>query len=475
MPNSADQRILIRAAALRGMSIASWLMLSVATADAVAKSASASSVGLSPAIESVPDTLIVRFRARSTVAQRAATHAAMGSTRVRTFDVIPADVVRVAPGTDRDAVAARYAARADVAYVQPDFVYTVDAAPNDARFNRQWSLENRGAAGWVADADIDAPDAWDRETGDRSVIVAVIDTGIDYTHADLRDNMWTNEIERTGVANVDDDSNGIVDDIYGARFTDRTGMPTNGDPFDGLFHGTHVAGIIGATGNNDVGIAGVAHAVRLMAVKVFDNYGRGVTSDAIAGIEYALAHGAHIINNSWGGGGYDQALRDAIETAGEAGQLCVASAGNGGSSAVPDNDSYPRYPASFTSPTIIAVASTTQTDELSFFSSFGAVSVDLAAPGSEIYSTEPGSSYGLKNGTSMAAPHVSGVAALLMARVPGARPLEVKQWILDGTDPIPALAGLVATGGRLNANNALALANPSAGRVLFGREQYSWR
>lgn len=284
--------------------------------------------------------------------------------------------------------------------------------------------------------------------------VAVIDTGVDYKHPDLAANMWTNPGEIPGNG-VDDDGNGFIDDVHGYDFCNF-----DGDPADDHGHGTHVAGTIAAVGNNDVGVVGVNWNARVMAVKFLCGSGSGTTSGAISAVLYAADMGARVMNNSWGGGGFSQALKDAITTADQAGALFVAAAGN---SSV-DNDATPHYPSSYDVPNVMAVAATDHNDARAGFSNYGAVSVDLGAPGVSILSTVPTSGdpccsdpsgYKFLSGTSMATPHVAGAAALALAQFPGSSNLQIKQRLLGTTVPIPALADRTVTGGRLNAHNAL--------------------
>ncbi len=434
-----------------------------------------------------PDILLIRFTEGTTPAQCGAIHDELGVDPLCSYRHAPIDVVRCSGAADIKAVAAAYEALSDVVYVEPNYILRMNAVPDDARFDELWGLNNTGQDGGVVDADIDAVEAWDATTGDRNIVVGVIDTGIDYHHPDLVANMWTNNAELHGQPGVDDDGNGIVDDIHGARWTDGDGSPTGGDPMDDKNHGTHVAGTIGAVGNNGAGVAGINHSVSLMALKFLDSTGTGFIVDAIAAVEYAIDHGAHLTSNSWGGGGFSQALKDVIEAAGNTGILFVASAGNDSR----DTDEEPHYPSSFDSPTIISVASSTRSDGRSGFSNWGRVSVDIAAPGSGILSTVRNGGYSSLSGTSMATPHVAGVAALLIAYMYGPiphsdhldpvliEPLEIKQWILDGIDPIDAFrvdgSRPVASGGRLNAAQALAAAEipwisslPSSGSLAAG-------
>jgi subtilisin family serine protease len=416
-----------------------------------------------------PDTLIVGFSKGVKRSSRAKVHAALGVERLHGYRRIAADVVRIPDGMSQKALMEAYRQHPDVAYVEPNYAITADALPNDPRFGELWGLKNTGQTGGTADKDIFAEAAWNVTTGSSDVIVAVIDTGIDYTHPDLADNMWTNPDE---VADgIDNDGNGIVDDIYGARWVSGDGIPTNGDPMDGKGHGTHCAGTIGAVGNNGIGVVGVNWQVRLMALKFLPDSGSGTTADAISAIEYAIDKGAHLSSNSWGGGGFSIAMKEMIEAAGAANQLFVAAAGN----ATLDNDATPHYPCSYTCDNIIAVASSDHNDARSWFSNWGETSVDLAAPGSDILSTLPSASYGVYNGTSMATPHVSGVAALLLAHHGlGTDHATLKALILDNVDPVVAFDGLVVTNGRLNAAAALApefpfVVTPYADFIAAGR------
>lgn len=341
---------------------------------------------------------------------------------------------------------AQYSQNAAVAYLQPNYILSKsDIFPNDPSYDDLWGLNNTGQTGGTSDADIDAPEAGDIRTSSSNVVIGVIDTGVDYTHPDLNDNMWINPGEIPGNG-LDDDNNGFVDDYHGYDFVNN-----DGDPFDDEGHGTHVAGTIAAEGNNGIGVTGVTWSAQIMALKFLDEFGFGSTFDAIQAIDYAVLMGADLTNNSWGGGGFSQALADAIAAAGEVGQVFVAAAGNFGL----NTDIAPEYPAAYGLDNIISVAATDDDDQLAGFSNFGATSVDLGAPGVSILSTQPGNNYGFLDGTSMAAPHVTGVAALLLAENPDLTPTELKARLLETADPIPALDGVTVSGGRLNAFNAL--------------------
>lgn len=321
---------------------------------------------------------------------------------------------------------------------EPDWLVFTTETPNDPQFSQLWGLHNRGQTGGVVDADIDAPEAWSRTTGSReSVVVGVIDSGVDYLHEDLAANMWRNPGEILN--GKDDDGNGFVDDIHGYDFYQDDALPS-----DGQSHGTHCAGTIGATGDNQIGVAGVCWKVRLMALR-FIGTSTGTTSDAIQCQEYATLMGASLTSNSWGGGGSSVLLQDAIRDAGNANMLFVAAAGNN----TRNLDELPHYPAAYSLENIISVAASTDLDELSDFSNYSETQVDLAAPGSSIYSTIPGG-YGFKSGTSMAAPHVAGALALALSIRPDEDAQALKTRLLGSVDLLPAFAGRTVTGGRLN-------------------------
>lgn len=327
---------------------------------------------------------------------------------------------------------------------QPNFYYHLLATPNDPDFTH---------AGMYGLTKINAPAAWDLNTGSPNVVVANIDTGANYNHPDLAANMWTNPGEINNNM-IDDDNNGFVDDYYGwdFRFNDS-------DPIDQHGHGTHTSGTIGAVGNNGVGVVGVNWTVRLMTIKIYSLAATDTTSAMlIAAYQYVLMmknRGVNIraTNNSYGGCpetcGYDQATKDAIDALGNANILNVFAAGNSST----NNDVTPFYPASYTSPSILAVGGSNSTDLRAF--NYGLVSVDLAAPAIAIRSTLINGSYGGMNGTSMATPHVSGAAALLSAHNPSLSAQSLKATLMNTVDVLPAFVGFNRTGGRLNVGNAL--------------------
>ena len=340
--------------------------------------------------------------------------------------------------------------------IEPNFVMTVQLVPNDANYSELWGLDNTGQTGGTADADIDAPEAWDTTTGSNNVVVAVMDTGVDYTHEDLAANMWVNpgEIASDG---IDNDGNGYIDDVYGIDAYNH-----DSDPMDDHGHGTHVSGTIAAVGDNSIGVVGVNWAAQLMAIKIGSAAGYVSTSAAIEGINYMTMmktqFGVNVVvdNHSWGGYGYSSALLTAIEESVDAGILFVAAAGN---DAI-NNDSIPAYPASYPSDGIISVAATDHDDALAWFSNYGHSSVDIGAPGVNIYSTLPGNSYGYRDGTSMAAPHITGAAALAFARNPQASLADIRAAILNTGDSVSALTTTTATGGRLNLNSLVDAMEP---------------
>jgi len=401
--------------------------------------------------------LIVRFRPRTSAQAAAAVNAAYGAV-VRSVNSRGGFTVLTLPPGARspEALAALYRRRPEVEYAEPNYIQFAQLVPNDPGFPSQWALHNTGQSGGTTDADIDAPEAWDEQTGRSGVVIAVVDTGVDGAHADLAGNLWTNpgEVAANG---LDDDGNGYVDDVWGWDFAND-----DNDPSDDHSHGTHVAGTMAARGNNGLGVVGVNWQAQIMPLKFLNASGSGLTTDAVEAIQYATANGARVINASWGGGGYSQALKDAIAAADAAGVLVVAAAGNNHT----NNDIVPFYPASYDNGNIIAVSATDASDHLASFSNYGATSVDLGAPGVSILSTIMGNAYATMSGTSMAAPHVTGVAGLLMAEFPGLSHREVRQYVLASADPVAALAGLVATSGRLNAQAAIA-AVPPALTVIF--------
>jgi len=392
-------------------------------------------------------------------------------------------LVRIPAGVDVGEAIMTYGARKLIEYAEPNYLWYPEAPviPNDPHFWRLWGMRNYGqdfypGVFWekgIPGCDIGATEAWDVRTDASSVLVAVIDTGIDVDHLDLTNNIWRNPGEIPGNG-IDDDGNGFIDDVYGWDFANDDNTVFDSQSADR--HGTHVAGTIGAEGNNGRGVAGVAWKAQIMSCK-FIHGQSGSTWDAIDAINYASMMGAKIASNSWGGGGESQALREAIANSG---MLFIASAGN----SAENTDIYPHYPSSYDCPNLISVAASDWNDNLVNFSCYGLESVDLAAPGHWIISAYAAAGYIWMGGTSMATPHVSGAAALVAAEYPdmplypGAEgwsegDITVKDALLASVDVNPAFVGKMTTGGRLNVANAVKLEFPvritsASADVTFG-------
>lgn len=335
--------------------------------------------------------------------------------------------------------------RSDIEYAEPNYIVKIDSIPNDAEFAYQWGLHNTGNLGGSADADIDAPEAWDKTVGDtETIIVAVLDTGVDTGHEDLTNRIWRNTDEPV-FDGRDDDNNGFVDDVHGWNFLDN-----NYNISDSQGHGTHVSGIVGAERGNAKGVSGVADKVKIMPVKFLNSNGEGTLQDAAEGIIYAVDNGAKVVNCSFGvvAATPPQTLYNAINYAKSKDVTIVAAAGNE-SMDIGVLGNY-TYPAAYDLDNIITVASTTIQDKFSSFSNYNAQYVDLAAPGSSIVSTLPNNRYDLKSGTSMATPFVTGAVAVALTHFPGSSYLQIRQYILSSIDTLSVLSGKVATGGRLN-------------------------
>lgn len=378
------------------------------------------------------------------------------------------DLVRLKlpAGIDYSEAVAAMKDDARVKFAEPNLVFTLDdfekgeavseqnqgqqppaadpSEPNDLH-PQLWGLHNTGQTGGTAGAHVSAKDAWKIQTGDGSAngpLIAVIDTGIDYNHPDLKANMWANPGEIPGDG-IDNDGNGVIDDVYGYYPAQNSG-----NPMDGHSHGTHCAGTIAGVGNNGIGVTGVMQNARLMAVKIFSDDGRTTAADIVKGINYATQMGADITSNSWGGGGYSDAIKGAFE-ANPA--LHVIAAGNSNY----DNDKRDNFPSNYDLDSIVAVAASDHNDTKASFSQWGATKVDVSAPGKDIYSTVPGEKYASYSGTSMATPHVSGGAGLIMSQFPGISNEEVKERLIFGSDRKDALTDISVSDGRVNFASSL--------------------
>jgi subtilisin family serine protease len=458
---------------------------------------------------SAPSAILVRFRDEAAGLRVAGAGALQGTEVGPALPLVPGlREVHLDAGLGVDAALAAYRADPDVLYAEPDYRIQLQRTPNDPQYPTEWDLNNTGQTGGTPDADIDAPEAWDTTTGSGRTTVAVIDTGIDYNHPDLYANVWINQAEipparRANLIDVDGDglitfadlndprdqgpgkitdqngdgritaadilarmqgnsggwADGVsedgdtahVDDLVGWNFVNNTN-----NPMDDNDHGTHVSGTIGAVGDNGVGVTGINWHVRLMGLKFLDANGSGTTSGAIAALNYAVAHGAAVSNNSYGGDPFSQAFFDAIRNARDAGHIFVAAAGNGNFLGIgQNNDTTPFYPANYALANVVSVAATDATDTLAGFSNYGATTVDLAAPGVNILSTTRNNTYSRFDGTSMATPHVTGVLALVRDLNPTWTYSQVINKVLGSVDPVPGLQGKTVTGGRLNAARAV--------------------
>ncbi len=427
-------------------------VLAVLMIMAVSGAAIAAQPGSRPAF--VPGELLVKFKDGINKAARDRALSQVRGKILKRFGRINVLHVKVPEGTAKRAVRILKGLDA-VKYAELNALRYIDAAvntPNDPSFANLWGLDNSGQTGGTFDADIDAVEAWTISTGDPNMVVADIDSGLDMNHPDIAANVYTNPGEIPGNG-IDDDGNGYIDDVHGWDFAHNDNDPSDTDGACGG-HGTHTAGTIGAVGNNGIGVAGVNWNVKIMPLKVFKTYFfvlcSASTSDIISAVNYAASMGVRVSNNSYGSTTPTQSEYDAIQASKS---VFVAAAGNDGV----NTDTFPQYPSAYDLPNIISVAATDHNDAIAPFSNFAILSVDLGAPGVGILSTTPNNTYSVFDGTSMATPHVTGAATLLMASDPTLTVNEVKWRILAGVDP----AGLpVRTGGRLNINNTMLLPPP---------------
>ena len=407
-----------------------------------------------PVPEHVSDEVIVRFREGVDESRKDLARFRVSGNRKKIFKTVRGlEVIKLPRNISVQEAIAIYEQDPDVLYAEPNYKLRLTAkpeltaTPNDPSFGSLYGLTK-----------INAPAAWNITTGSSNAVVAVIDTGIDYTHPDLAANMFHNTADCNSDG-IDNDGNGYIDDCFGIDVANG-----DSDPMDDHYHGTHVAGTIGAVGNNAIGIVGVNWNVQLLACKFFDASGSATTEGAIECLEYVKEmkdRGVNIVatNNSWGGGENSQALYDAIDVQRQHGILLIAGAGNGNAFGIgQNNDSVPFYPCNYFLANIICVAATTSTDAKASFSNFGKHTVHVGAPGNNILSTLPGNSYGSLSGTSMATPHVSGVAALLKAQDSNRDWRTIKNLILAGGDTVSSMANTI-TGKRINANGAMTCSN----------------
>ncbi|SMQ86872.1 pre-peptidase C-terminal domain-containing protein [Bacillus sp. OV166] len=396
--------------------------------------------------------VIVKFKNNYSKNNLGALSTTLGLTNAKVLNKEGTHVIKFSKNKKMAEVLQQLNASPNVEYAEPNYVYKPTAV-TDPLYSELWGLKNTGQEilGQVGKKgiDINVEAAWAKTKGSSSVVIGVIDTGIDINHPDLKDNIWVNtsEIPNDG---IDNDKNGYVDDVNGWNFYDKNNKLFIRGEED--FHGTHVAGTIAAKAN-DIGVIGIAPNVKIMPLKFIGPWG-GYEADAIAAIEYAKSKGVKILNNSWGGGENAQALKDAIKNSGA---LFIAAAGNDGMNA----DTSPMYPAAYDLPNILSVAALNNTGNLSFFSNFGAKSVDVAAPGEGILSTFPildsdySNAYEYLDGTSMATPHATGVAALVKSVNSTYTPAQIKDAIMRTTTKLSSLTGKVATGGLVNAGKAI--------------------
>jgi len=429
-----------------------------------------------PNVQFVKGEVLVKFRPGVAAQAIEATLASVGAQTIDVFAAIGVRHLKIVSAKKVQDVVEQLNAATNVEYAEPNYQYHALLTPNDPSFNKLWGMENTGQTGGLEGADISATEAWDVTTGSDEVIIGVIDTGVDYKHEDLAENIYTNPGEDAWVIpndptsgnGFDDDGNGKVDDYKGWNFVNDTN-----DPYDDNMHGTHVSGTIGAIGNNGKGVVGVNWHVKIMPLKFLAADGVGDTDDAIKAIIYATDMGAKILSNSWGGGAYSKALEDAIKYANDHGVLFVAAAGNDGV----NTDEVPNYPSNYDVPNVISVAASDHGDQRALWggggggddcgftcssamaatpgSNYGPNTVDLAAPGKDVYSTVPGG-YRSLSGTSMATPHVAGAAGLLLAKNPALTYLQIRDILFSTVDELSSFQNITVTGGRLNLAAALA-------------------
>jgi len=355
--------------------------------------------------------------------------------------------IRLETGLDPEAAAAMLRSNASIKFAEPNYLINADQiAPNDPRFSEQWAIRNPGSSGRQLSSDINATQAWGMSRGSQETVIAILDSGIDFTHPDLMDNQWLNSLEQPTPR--DHDHNGYPADLHGWDFLTNSNTIT-----DESGHGTAIAGIIAARGNNSTGITGVMWQASLMSLRVLDSTGTGDISRAVEALDYATANGAQVINCSWGTAETSQALREALERAAARGVVVVASAGN--ESRELEEAARPHYPASFALPNVIAVAATDQEDQLGAFSNWGMPSVTIGAPGVQILTTAPAGEYQVVSGTSFAGAFVAGVAGLIKSERPWLGVERTRELMVGGARWVRGLAQKVRAQGVVSAWGAL--------------------
>lgn len=407
--------------------------------------------------KSVPGEYVVKFKTDNKGTLNSMTNQFKVQTGMEIKTQIPSLGVSVFKSNSEKINIAALKSNPNVQIIEPNFIYSINVQknvkPNDPSLSKLWGMINigqpdsSGQAG-VPGFDINATQAWSIQTGSSDVIVAVIDTGVNYKSKDLAANMWVNQAEKNGKKGVDDDNNGYVDDIYGWNFVPDAKNPS--DPMDDQGHGTHCSGTIGAAGNDKYGIVGVAWKTKIMALKFLGSDGSGSLEGALQAIDYAIKNGAKVLSNSWSGGDYSENLKLAIERSNQAGAIFVAAAGNDAA----NNDKDERYPANYDVPNLLAVAAIDNKGKLASFSNYGKNKVHIGAPGVNIYSTVL-KGYDSWSGTSMATPHVSGAAVLVASQYPTMTGVQIKEAILNAAKPNKLLRNKVSTAGILDAYAAV--------------------
>lgn len=415
-----------------------------------------SSALAAPAVK--PGSLLIKRKSTAEISTLGSLHALAHATSVKRF-TYPAglELVQVQPGFSTEQALSTYKNDPNIEYAEPNYIVHILATPSDTYFKYQWGLNT-----------INAPLAWNKLTGSDSVVLGTIDTGVDYKHPDLKNNLWTNSQEIPG-NNIDDDRNGYVDDIHGIN-----GATGTGNPMDDNRHGTHVAGIIGAQGNNSLGVSGVMQKTQIIACKFLDAGGGGDTAGAIACMNYFAALAVRsqdpvkvvATNNSWGGGEASQAFTDAVKQHQKLGILFMAAASNENQ----NNDTVDTFPSNIPLSNVIAVAATDSRDALASFSNYGKRSVHVAAPGVDILSTVPGARYDYLSGTSMATPFVTGLAGYLKASNPSLDWVSIKNLIIAGGEPISAAKNTTISGRRIRISDTDGQGSVSCNnQIVLGR------